>query len=51
MVDLGTYAFEVLMSYATTFVLLALLVLVSLRRARKVRTALEAVEAERDRNG
>ncbi len=45
MPDLGKYAFEVLSSYGVTLILLAVIVLVSLRRARKVRVALDEVEA------
>lgn len=51
MPDLGKYAFEVLSSYGVTLVLLAVLVLVSLRRARSVRAALDEVETRKTRNG
>ena len=51
MPDLGKYAFEVLGSYGATLVLLTIIVLVSLRRARKVRAALEEVESRSSRNG
>jgi heme exporter protein D len=49
--DLGKYAFEVLSSYGVTLLLLFAIVLVSLRRARKVRSALEEVERQRGDNG
>lgn len=51
MPDLGKYAFEVLSSYGVTLLLLAAIVLVSLRRARKVRAALDEVERRSGRNG
>ncbi|MFP7673163.1 heme exporter protein CcmD [Marivita sp. S0852] len=51
MPDLGKYAFEVLSSYAVTLALLVVIVLVSIRRAGKVRAALEEVENRRPRNG
>ena len=51
MPDLGKYAFEVLSSYGVTLLLLAAIVLVSLRRARKVRTALDEVERRRGEHG
>ena len=51
MPDLGKYAFEVLGSYGVTLLLLAAIVLVSLRRARKVRAVLDEVERRRDGNG
>ncbi|MHA7874685.1 MULTISPECIES: heme exporter protein CcmD [unclassified Roseivivax] len=48
MPDLGKYADTVLSAYAVTLVLLALLVLASVLRARQVKRQLERVEA---RNG
>ncbi|WP_439522607.1 heme exporter protein CcmD [Marivita sp.] len=47
MPDLGKYAFEVLSSYGVTIVLLAVVVLVSFRRARKVKAALDEIENRR----
>jgi heme exporter protein D len=47
MPDLGNYAFEVLSSYGVTIVLLAVVVLVSFRRARKVKAALDEIENRR----
>lgn len=44
MPDLGKYADYVLSSYAVSIVLLLVLVFVSLRRARKVKDQLEAIE-------
>ena len=51
MPDLGKYAFEVLSSYGVTLALLATIVLVSVRRARKVRAALDEVEKRTSRHG
>jgi len=51
MPELGKYSFEVLSSYGVTLVLLGLLVFFSVRRARKVRLALEEVENRRGANG
>jgi heme exporter protein D len=45
MPDLGAYAGAVLSAYAVSLVLLAGLVVLSLRRARKAREALERMEA------
>lgn len=45
MPELGKYAAEVLASYAFTIAILGALVWLSLRRSRRVRAALEAVEA------
>lgn len=45
--DLGKYAASVLGSYAVTLLLLAGLILLSLRRARRVKRQLEAQEARR----
>lgn len=47
MPDLGKYAFEVLSSYGVTIVLLVVIVLISFRRARKVRAALDEIENRR----
>jgi len=43
--DLGKYGDAVLSAYGVSFVLLALIILVSLRRSRKMRDELEQVEA------
>ena len=48
---LGKYSLEVLGSYGVTLTLLVLIVAFSLRRARKVRLALEEVESRRVANG
>jgi len=42
--DLGKYAFEVLTAYAASIAVLVVLVGVSVRRARRVKSALEEVE-------
>lgn len=47
MPDLGKYAAEVLSAYGVSLTLMALLVLVSLRRARKVKAALREIEERR----
>ncbi|NQY58575.1 heme exporter protein CcmD [Cognatishimia sp.] len=47
MPELGKYAGEVLSSYAASLVLLAGLVVVSLRASRKAKMALEALEKGR----
>ncbi|MBU0781661.1 heme exporter protein CcmD [Loktanella salsilacus] len=44
MPDLGKYAFEVLTAYAASIAVLAVLIGASLRRSRRVKAALEAVE-------
>ncbi len=49
MPDLGAYAFAVLSSYGVTIVLLAVIVLVSVWRARKVKTVLDEIENRRGR--
>lgn len=49
MPDLGTYAFAVLSSYGVTIVLLVVIVLLSVWRARKVKTALDEIENRRGR--
>ena len=51
MPDLGKYADAVLSSYAASLILLGLFVLLTIRRGRQARRALEAVERERKRNG
>lgn len=50
MPDLGKYAAEVTLAYGVTLVLLAGIVLLSVRQARKARAVLEATEA-RQKNG
>ena len=47
MPDLGKYAFAVLSSYGVTIVLLSVIVLISFRRARKVRAVLDEIENRR----
>lgn len=47
MPDLGKYAFAVLSSYGVTLLLLAVIVLFSFRRARKVRAVLDEIEKRR----
>ena len=49
--DLGKYADAVLSSYAASILLLAGLVLLSLRRGRRARRALEAIEQRQRRDG
>ncbi|WP_394152633.1 heme exporter protein CcmD [Loktanella salsilacus] len=44
MPDLGKYAIEVLTAYAASIAVLAVLIVASLRRSRRVKAALEAVE-------
>ena len=51
MPDLGKYADAVLSSYAASLLLLAVLVLMTLRSGRKARRALEEVERRGKRNG
>ena len=51
MPELGKYAVEVLSAYAISLGMLAVLVLLSLRRGRAARAALESVEAEARRDG
>ena len=51
MPDLGKYADAVLSAYAASIVLLALLVLFTVRRGRKARRELETVEARVKKNG
>ena len=47
MVDLGKYTGTVLSAYAVTLGLLALLIAVSVLRARRARARLEALERDR----
>lgn len=49
--ELGKYAGAVLSSYAVSLVLLALLVALSVARARKMRRALHEVEQRARRDG
>lgn len=51
MPDLGKYAEAVLSSYAISLVLLAAVVLLSLRRAKRVKKELEEVEKKVKSNG
>ena len=51
MPDLGKYAFEVLASYGASLGLLAVLVLVTLRRGRAARAELVRAERESGKNG
>jgi heme exporter protein D len=51
MPNLGTYAFEVLSSYAATLVLIAGLLIVTLRRGMRARDALRRMEEETARHG
>jgi heme exporter protein D len=51
MPDLGKYADTVLSAYAASLVLLAVLVLLTLRRGRKVRAEMEQVEKRVSRDG
>nr|WP_025061641.1 heme exporter protein CcmD [Sulfitobacter guttiformis] len=50
MPDLGKYAAEVLGAYGVTLLLLAGLVIVTLRRGRKARAALKKMEQETARD-
>ena len=49
--ELGKYAEAVLSSYAASIVLLAGLVILSLRNGRRARRALEEIEQRQRRNG
>ncbi|MGA9253816.1 MAG: heme exporter protein CcmD [Roseobacter sp.] len=49
--DLGKYADAVLSSYAASLVLLAILVLMTLRRGRKARRELAAIEKKGKQDG
>ena len=51
MPDLGKYAVEVLSAYGASLLLLAALILLTLRRGRAARATLEEVEAEVQRDG
>lgn len=51
MPDLGKYAETVLSAYAVSVVLIVVLVLLSIRRGRKVKSQLEAVEKKVRKNG
>lgn len=46
MMDLGKYTVEVLSAYAVTLGLLAVIVLQSLRRSAKIKSALATAEAQ-----
>ena len=50
MPDLGKYAVEVLSAYAASLVLLMALVVMTLRRGRAARAALQDAEAETQRD-
>lgn len=50
MPDLGQYAFEVLSSWGASLALLAVLILLSWRRARRVKAELDRIEGARDGN-
>ncbi len=51
MPDLGKYAVEVLSSYGVSLGLLAVLVIASVLRARKVKAQLDEVEARSKQDG
>lgn len=51
MPDLGKYAGAVLSSYTVSLALLAVLVLVSVLRARRLKRTLSALEQRRERHG
>ncbi len=51
MPELGKYAVEVLSAYAASLVLLAALVVLTLRRGRCARAELDAAEQEAGRDG
>lgn len=51
MPDLGKYAVEVLSSYGVSLGLLAVLVVASVLRARRVKAQLDEVEARSKRDG
>lgn len=51
MPDLGKYAAEVLSAYAVSLLLLAGFVVLTLRRGKIARTALEEAEAQVKQNG
>lgn len=50
-VDLGKYADAVLSAYAVSLLLIALLVIVTLRRGRRVRAELSDIEARVKNDG
>ena len=49
--DLGKYGTVVLSAYGITIILILALTILSLRRARKTRAQLAALEARRKKNG
>jgi heme exporter protein D len=49
--DLGKYADTVISSYVASLVLLALLVVLSVRRGRKVRAEMQALEKRMSNDG
>jgi heme exporter protein D len=49
--DLGKYADTVISSYVASLVLLALLVVLSVRRGRKVRAEMQALEKRMSKDG
>ena len=51
MPDLGKYAVEVLSAYAASLLLLAALILLTLRRGRAARAELQQIEAEAKQDG
>ena len=51
MPDLGKYADAVLSSYAVSLVLLALIIWLSLRRSKRIKSDLEEVERKVKSNG
>ena len=51
MPDLGKYAVEVLPAYAASLLLLAALILLTLRRGRAARAELQQIEAEAKQDG
>ncbi|MEP1767746.1 MAG: heme exporter protein CcmD [Sulfitobacter sp.] len=51
MPDLGKYAAEVLGAYGLSLGLIAVLLLVTLKRGKKARAALRQIEETVDRNG
>lgn len=51
MPDLGKYALEVMSAYAASLTLLALIVLVSLRKGKAARADLARAEAEAGKHG
>ncbi|WP_299408872.1 heme exporter protein CcmD [uncultured Roseobacter sp.] len=51
MPDLGKYADAVLSAYGVSILLIMLLVIITLRRGRAARAALEAIETRSKKNG